>query len=153
VLYEEGGQFGLRDHRKLRVCPADVPFPVRVLRGVGRCGKQTWMWSDAPSHGKRGTKPLVAGLEYLSGREPGGGCRFRVGRGRPLDISGSTATASPAQGFNDEFSAQQSENRPTEFLPKALRAEMIKSMVSDPLGGHRRRCCAARPADISQVGR
>jgi hypothetical protein len=38
---------------------------------------------------------LVAGVEYFSGREPGGGCRFRAGRGRPLDIAGSTATASP----------------------------------------------------------
>lgn len=39
--------------------------------------------------------PLVAGVEYVSGREPGGGCRFTAGRGRPLDIAGSTATASP----------------------------------------------------------
>lgn len=63
-----------------------------------------------------------------------------VGSGRPLDIAGSTATASPTQDFNDEFGAQQSGDRPTKFLPKALRAEVIKSMVSDPLGGHRRRC-------------
>jgi hypothetical protein len=40
--------------------------------------------------------PLVAGVEYISGREPGGGCRFTAGRGRPLDIAGSTATASPS---------------------------------------------------------
>jgi len=40
-------------------------------------------------------EPLVAGVEYFSGREPGGGCRFTAGRGRPLDIAGSTATASP----------------------------------------------------------
>ena len=80
----------------------------------------------------------MAGVEYFSGREPGGGCRFRLGRGRPLDIAGSTATASPTRDFNDKFGAQQWVVRHTEFLPKTLRAEMIESMVSDPLGGHRR---------------
>jgi hypothetical protein len=42
-------------------------------------------------------EPLEAGVEYFSGREPGGGCRFKAGRGRPLDIAGSTATASPIE--------------------------------------------------------
>ncbi len=69
-----------------------------------------------------------------------------VGRGRPLDIAGSTATASPTRDINDEFRAKKSGNRLTEFLPKALWVEMIKSMVSGPLGGHRRRRRArARP--------
>jgi len=42
-------------------------------------------------------EPLEAGVEYFSGREPGGGCRFKAGRGRPVDIAGSTATASPIE--------------------------------------------------------
>lgn len=91
-------------------------------------------------------------MEYFSGRDPGGGCRFKAGRGRPLDIAGSTATASPTRGVKDDFGAQKGRDKPTEFLPKTLRAKMIKSMVSDPLGGHRRRCCAARPTATFKVG-
>jgi hypothetical protein len=36
VLDQEGGKLGLRDDRELWVGAADVPFPVRVLRWVGR---------------------------------------------------------------------------------------------------------------------
>ena len=50
MLDEESGKLGLRDHRELRVRASDIPFPVRVLRGVGCCGKQTWMWLDAHRH-------------------------------------------------------------------------------------------------------
>ena len=36
VLNQEGGKLGLRDDGELWVGAADVPFPVRVLRRVGR---------------------------------------------------------------------------------------------------------------------
>ena len=53
-------------------------------------------------------EPLEAGVEYFSGREPGGGCRFKAGRGRPLDIAGSTATASPLERYiSDDVQAHR----------------------------------------------
>ena len=36
MLNQEGGKFGLRDDGELWVGAANVPFPVRVLRWVGR---------------------------------------------------------------------------------------------------------------------
>ena len=39
--------------------------------------------------------PIVAGVEYFSGLDAGGGYRCWVEIGRPLDISGLTATTSP----------------------------------------------------------
>jgi hypothetical protein len=92
VLNQESGELGLGDHGELGVSAADVSFPVRVLRRVG-CW---WVVNQKGVHsGVKFQKPLLAGVEYFSGREPGGGCRFMVGRGRPLDIAGSTATALP----------------------------------------------------------
>ena len=86
-------------------------------------------------------EPLVAGVEYFSGREPGGGCRFKDGRGRPLDIAGSTATASPIaarRARQETLNMIQGEKTLTKFLPKALRAKMIESVVSGLSGRHRR---------------
>jgi hypothetical protein len=40
-------------------------------------------------------RPLVAGVAYGSGREPGGGIRFMEGSGNPELISGFTTTLSP----------------------------------------------------------
>lgn len=83
-------------------------------------------------------------MEYFSGREPGGGCRFTVGRGRPLDIAGSTATASPVlppETRRVKDSAHEPKTSPpqlTKFLPEALWAEMIEGVVSDLSGRHRR---------------
>ena len=42
-----------------------------------------------------GLAPFVAGVEYFSGLEPGGGKRWIPWMGRPLEISGFTTTASP----------------------------------------------------------
>ncbi len=36
VLNQEGGELGLRDDGELWIGAADVPFPVRVLRRIGR---------------------------------------------------------------------------------------------------------------------
>jgi hypothetical protein len=107
MLDKESRKLGLRNHRELRISAADVPFPVRVFRGVRCCESKRGGDQTHTITRKKMMKPLVAGVEYFSGREPGGGCRFMVGRGRPLDIAGSTATASPTRAFNDEFSAQQ----------------------------------------------
>jgi hypothetical protein len=88
--------------------------------------------------------PLVAGEEYFSGREPGGGCRFRAGRGRPVDIAGSTATASPILPRPRHVCVKTAHNgafqkhKLTEFLPEALWAEVIESVVSGLSGRHRR---------------
>lgn len=41
--------------------------------------------------------PLVAGVEYFSGLEPGGGNRWRLAIGRPLEMFGSTARTSPVR--------------------------------------------------------
>lgn len=50
--------------------------------------------------------PLVAGVEYFSGLDPGWGYRFNEAIGKPLEISGFTTTASPVQvvhlNFQDE---------------------------------------------------
>lgn len=45
---------------------------------------------------KAGSLAFVAGVAYVSGREPGWGYRWRVGIGRPEEISGFTeAIVSP----------------------------------------------------------
>lgn len=68
-------------------------------------------------------EPLVAGVEYVSGREPGGGRRFTAGRGRPLDIAGSTATASPIKTRRRRCQAhthEGQEKHPRNFFQKPL---------------------------------
>jgi hypothetical protein len=87
--------------------------------------------------GEKG-EPLEAGVEYFSGREPGGGCRFTEGRGRPLDIAGSTATASPIATRRCQECTTQFRKTLTEFLPEALGAEMIEGVVGGLSGRHRR---------------
>lgn len=49
---------------------------------------------------KKKEEPLVAGVEYFSGREAGGGQRLRFGKGRPEEISGFTTTTSPVSYVN-----------------------------------------------------
>jgi len=44
-------------------------------------------------------RPLVAGVECFSGLEAGGGNRFSLGIGRPLDIVGFADTTSPGMIF------------------------------------------------------
>lgn len=39
--------------------------------------------------------PFVAGVEYFSGLDPGGGYLLMFAMGRPVDISGFTTTTSP----------------------------------------------------------
>ena len=43
VLDQEGRKLGLRDDGELWVGAADVPFPVRVLRWVGRWTRVSWV--------------------------------------------------------------------------------------------------------------
>jgi hypothetical protein len=43
VLNQEGRKLGLRDDGELWVGAADVPFPVRVLRRVGRWKSVGWV--------------------------------------------------------------------------------------------------------------
>jgi hypothetical protein len=45
----------------------------------------------------KGNKPIVAGVEYFSGLDAGGGYRCAEAIGRPLDISGLTATTPPVK--------------------------------------------------------
>ena len=79
-------------------------------------------------------------MEYFSGREPGGGCRCTAGRGRPLDIAGSTATASPihpSRRVKTARNVRYLKTQLTEFLPEPLWAEMIECVVSGLSGRHR----------------
>ena len=43
VLNQEGRKLGLRDDGELWVGAADVPFPIRVLRRVGRWRSVGWV--------------------------------------------------------------------------------------------------------------
>jgi hypothetical protein len=51
----------------------------------------------------KGDKPIVAGVEYFSGLDAGGGYRCAEAIGRPLDISGLTATTLPVNPSNKMF--------------------------------------------------
>ena len=82
--------------------------------------------------------PLVAGVEYFSGREAGGGKRLALGRGRPLEISGLTETTSPGQ--SQQRITGLAKRVITEFLPEALWAQMVQAGVGcESPGGHGQR--------------
>lgn len=69
-------------------------------RDFERCRKlRIWVFRDADELGSTQiVAPLVAGVEYFSGLEPGGGNLFMPCNGRPLEISGLTTIASPRMG-------------------------------------------------------
>ena len=81
---------------------------------------------------EEGCSPIVEGVLYRSGLEPGCGLRFWSANGKPEDISGFTTTTSPMQGWQESqrrkrfdfarailFSCTTPASR-TEFLPKSF---------------------------------
>ena len=68
--------------------------------------------------------PLVAGVEYFSGLDAGGGYLLIPWMGKPLEISWFTTTASPRTWLEHLTTPGEKPVR-TELLPKALRTEMV----------------------------
>ena len=63
--------------------------------------------------------PLVAGVLYFSGLEPGWGYLFKEGIGRPLEISGFTTVASPEKTFfSPRTSSRSRKNNARNFFQK-----------------------------------
>lgn len=91
MLNKQRRELRLGYDRQLRVCSPDIAFPVGILCRIGRCeirGKR--------NAGERWVGiPFVAGVEYFSGRDAGGGKRWIEARGRPVDISGLITVTSP----------------------------------------------------------
>jgi len=94
VLNQEGRKLGLRDDGELGVGAADVPFPVRVLRRVGRWRSVGWVRKKTSPSGWRMRTTnlwwpgwhtsLVENQEEAAGSRLGvGGHWISLGRRRP----------------------------------------------------------------------
>lgn len=74
-------------------------------------------------------KPFVAGVEYSSGREPGGGYLLSPAIGIPEEISGFTTTASPALTLLANNSMCWELVR-TKLFPEALGVDVVEGRLS-----------------------